>query len=91
MIMDLNVAATLKVMPESPDADMKSIEKSLSELISKYGKVHSVEIKPIAFGLKAIEVVALLSDKEGGMDAIEAGAANIKGVGSVEITDVNRL
>jgi len=89
--MDLNVAATIKVMPTGTDADYKSIQKGIEEVVKKYGKIHSIEIKPLAFGLKALEAVILLSDSAGGIDEIEAGVARIKGVGSIEILDVNRL
>ncbi len=89
--MDLNVAATVKVMPTGTDVDYKSIQKGIEDIVKKYGKVHSIEIKPLAFGLKSIEAVFLLNDGQGGIEEIEAAVSKLKGVGSIETLDVNRL
>ncbi|MBN2250742.1 MAG: elongation factor 1-beta [Candidatus Altiarchaeota archaeon] len=89
--MELNVAATVRIMPEGTDVDYDSMEKGVRAIVEKYGKVHSVEIKPIAFGLRSLEVVMLLSDSVGGIDEIESEVGKLSGVASVETTDVNRL
>jgi elongation factor 1-beta len=89
--MDLNVAATVKVMPTGTDVDFKSIQKGIEDIVKKYGKVHSIEVKPMAFGLKSIEAVFLLNDAQGGIEEIEAAIGKLKGVGSIETLDVNRL
>jgi elongation factor 1-beta len=89
--MDLNVAATMRIMPEGPEVDLSKIQKSVGDIIARYGKMHQAEIKPVAFGLKALEVVMLLNDGKGGIDDIESAVAKLPGVGSAETTDVNRL
>jgi elongation factor 1-beta len=89
--MELNVAASVRVMPTGVEINLEEIKKSVEKIVSKYGKLNSSEIKPIAFGLKSLEVMLLLNDKEGGMDEIEAQMAKIKGVNSVEILEVTRL
>ncbi len=89
--MDLNVAATVKVMPTGTDVDYKSIQKGIEDIVKKYGKVHSMEVKPLAFGLKSIEAVILLNDGQGGIEEIESAVSKLKGVGSIETVDVNRL
>lgn len=89
--MELNVAASVRIMPTGVEINLEEIRKSVEKIVSKYGKLNSFEIKPIAFGLKSLEVMLLLSDKEGGMDEIEAQVAKIKGVNSVEILEVTRL
>jgi len=88
---ELNVAAQMRIMPTGVDADFKSLEKKIEGIVGKYGKVHKTEIKPLAFGLKSLEVTLLLSDKDGGIDEIEVGISKLPGVGSVETTEVNRL
>ena len=53
--------------------------------------IHSMEEKPIAFGLKAIEVNLLFNDKVGGMDDIEEAIRKIEGVSEAEVIELNRL
>jgi translation elongation factor aEF-1 beta len=89
--MELNVAATVRIMPVGPETDLNPILKEIDTIAAKHGKLHSKEIVPIAFGLKSINAIFLLNDNAGGMDQIEAALAQIQNVGSVEITDVNRL
>jgi elongation factor 1-beta len=89
--MELNVAASVRIMPTGVEINLEEIRKSVEKIVSKYGKLNSSEIKPIAFGLKSLEVVLLLNDKEGGMDEIEAQVAKVEGVNSVEILEVTRL
>lgn len=89
--MDLNVAANIRIMPEGVEIDLEKILKSVEKIVSKHGKLNSSEIKPIAFGLKALEIMVLLSDKEGGMEEMEASMAEVPGVNSVEILEVTRL
>jgi elongation factor 1-beta len=47
--------------------------------------------QPIAFGLKAIVAVALVSDAEGGSDQLEQSLAALPGVGSVEAVDITLI
>jgi len=89
--MELNVAASLRIMPESLEVDLEKTKKAVEKIVTKHGKINSSEIKPIAFGLKALEIMILLNDKEGGMEEIEARIAKTPGVNSVEILDVTRL
>lgn len=89
--MELNVAATLKVMPSGVEVDMDAIDAKIRAIVEKYGRVNTLDIKPVAFGLKSIEVTVLLSDSQGGLDEIESEIGDIEDVASVEITDMNRL
>ena len=91
MRMELNVAATVRIMPTGTDVKLDVIQKSVEKIAAQYGKLNSVQIKPIAFGLNALEVMLLLNDKQGGMDEIEARIAKIEGVNSVETLEVTRL
>lgn len=89
--MDLNVAATLRIMPTDVNVDLEEIKGKLSGIIDKFGDLHSTDIKPIAFGLKSLDIVVLLNDGKGGIDEIETGLRQIDGVGDVNVLDVNRL
>ncbi len=88
---DLNVVAKARIMPEGVDTDLAAIQKKVSAIVGKFGKVHSMEVKPVAFGLNSIELAILLSDKEGGLEEIEKKVSLIKGVSDFSVLDVNRL
>ena len=86
-----NVVAKLKIMPEGVETDMDKIKKAVEKIAVGKAKVHSMEIKPIAFGLKALEANILFNDKAGGFEEIEAKIRKIPGVSEVETVDINRL
>ena len=88
---ELNVAPTLKIMPSEVDVDLNPIRNKISVIVEKFGRVNNSEIKPIAFGLKYLEVVILLNDSYGGIDEIEREIKKISGVSEVEVTDVTRI
>lgn len=85
------IVVTIKIMPESPDVDLKKIEDSATELIKRFGgDVGKVEIEPVAFGLKAINLFFVMDEKKGGTDVLEDRISTLDGVESVEVTDVRR-
>jgi elongation factor 1-beta len=86
-----NVVAKLKIMPEDVDTDMDAIKAGIEKLAGDKAKIHSIEIKPIAFGLNALEANILFNDKQGGFEEIEEKIRKITGVGEVETVDINRL
>ena len=91
MVDEFNVAAKLKVMPTGVDVDLDKIKGELGKAVSEYGKLHSAEIKPIAFGLSAIEATVLMVDDSGGLDQLEEKIKDIEGVSEVELLEVTRL
>lgn len=83
-------ALKIKIMPSSPDADLKTIEKSVGEIVEYMGgKMHSAEIQPIAFGLSAL-IVTIAWNEEKELEIIETKIAEIENVSSVEIVDFRR-
>ncbi|VVB54115.1 Elongation factor 1-beta [uncultured archaeon] len=85
----LNVAATIRVLPDAVETDLDAITKKIAEITAPYGRVHSSEKKPIAFGLKSLDVVLLLADKKGGIDEITEKVKEMPGVSEVDVIDVN--
>ncbi len=85
------VVVTLKIMPDGPNADLKKIENSSKEKITKFGgEVGKVEIEPIAFGLNAIKLFFVMDESKGSTESLEDEILGIHGVNSVEILDVRR-
>lgn len=78
-----DVLSTIKVMPTGVDVDLKKVAEEIQKL-----NPYSIEEKPIAFGIKALEVQFLREDSEGGTDELEGQIQKIEGVESVDVTDV---
>jgi len=86
-----DVAVRMRVMPEGTDVDLERLGEDIKKAIPGYARLHAVEKKPIAFGLKALIVVIIQSDRMGGTDEAEKAIAEIKGVESVEVEEVGLL
>ena len=86
-----DVIITLKIMPLSPEVDLTPIEGKAKEVISAFGgEVGKVIIEPIAFGLKALNLLFVMDESKGSTEELEAQISQIEGVNSVECTDVRR-
>lgn len=88
---ELNVVAKVRVMPSGVDVDIEGIKGKVEEIVGDYGKIHSLNVKPVAFGLNCLEGAFLLSDSEGGLEEIEEKISIIEGVSDFTVLDVNRL
>ena len=85
------VAAQIKIMPNGPDVDLKGLSARIESEVAQYGRVHSCEVQPIAFGLKALLITVIVEDKEGGTEAVEASLSKIDKVESVQVVAATRM
>ena len=87
------VAMKCRVMPEGPDVDLAALEDAVRETVTgNGGELQGIEVKPFAFGLKAMEMAVTMPDAGGGTpDAIEEALAGLDGVQSVEVLEVGLL
>jgi elongation factor 1-beta len=87
-----NVIITLKIMPESPDADLAKIEEEAKKKITAFAGEGDMktEEEPIAFGLKALKMLFVMDESKGSTEELEKEIASIEGVNSVEVADVRR-
>ena len=85
------VIVSLKIMPKSPEIDLKIIENKVKNLIiNKVGEGDmKVEIIPVAFGLNSLNIIFVM-DENDKLDPIEDLIRDIEGVNSVEVIDVRR-
>lgn len=81
------VAVTVRLMPESAEVDLAKLETAVKE----HAKVHSISREPIAFGLEALRVVAVVEDAAGGTEPLEKELASLPGVGNVQVVGLTRL
>lgn len=84
---------TLRIMPESPDTDLKKIEEEALKIITNYTdeRQKKVNVQPVAFGLKSINITFLMDEKKGDTEPLEKQLSEIEGVNSVECIDVRRI
>lgn len=81
-----SVAVTFRIMPEEAGSDLEAIKARVRKALG--GSLRDLKEEPVAFGLKAIVAIAVVSDAAGGSDPLEQSLAAISGVGSVETIDV---
>lgn len=86
-----NVAAIIvKIMPSSPSANLKEIEKHAQHALEKHGaKNITFEEREVAFGLKSIHM-KLAIDESKGTDLVETELSKLADVSSVTIEDYRR-
>ena len=87
------VVALIRVMPDGvlDDAKLNDIMNEIKNLIKNPVKLGRLEIKDVAFGLRALNVTVIVPDSEGGVEPIADILNKIKGVESAEVVDIGRL
>ena len=81
----------MKVMPISPDVDLQGLADAATEKIENWdAQVGKVDFEPVAFGLKAVNLIFQMNEDKGSTEDLENQVAEIEGVNSVDITDVRR-
>lgn len=85
------VVITMRIMPENPEVDLSRLETEAKKEIAAFGgEVGKVELVPVAFGLKAIDIFFVSDESKGGTEDLEKKISEIPGVMSAEVTDVRR-
>lgn len=83
------IAALIKIYPEDPD-ELEGVKGAVEALRGQGCVVVRVEEEPIAFGLKALNVLFVIPDEEGSLANLEKRLNSISGVGSVEVIRASR-
>ena len=85
------VIVKLKIMPRSTEVNLKEIEENIRKINLKDVEIKGINVVPIAFGLKAISVIALMPDKEGICDTFIEKIKEVKNIQSVEVEAMDLL
>lgn len=88
--MPAKVVVTFNIMPESPEIDLKALSEKVKVILSKQGEVGKIDFKPVAFGLKSLEIMIIMDESKGSTDAVEQEISKLEGINSVEVTDIRR-
>jgi elongation factor 1-beta len=82
---------TFKLMPESPDVDLEKIKIKALEVAKEAGSIGEMQSKedPIAFGLKAVLIVAMYEVEGADFDGIASKMKEIEHVQSSEVAKMD--
>ncbi len=87
------VIALIRVMPVEVISDdkLRKMIDDIKNVIKPPAKVGNIEVKPIAFGLKGLNVTVSVPDDAGGLDPVVETISKVENVDSAEVTDVGRV
>tara|TARA_B100000809_G_scaffold166451_1_gene163714 strand:- start:195 stop:467 length:273 start_codon:yes stop_codon:yes gene_type:complete len=77
------VALKYRLMPESPDSDTDAIVDAIPTVIPNDASFGAHEVKPFAFGLKAVMIVIIGVDRDGFATEVEDGLNSLATVKTV--------
>ncbi|MFO8116104.1 MAG: elongation factor 1-beta [Halorubrum sp.] len=86
-----DVAAKIKVMPNSPEVDLDDLQDRLEESLPQGAKIRGFQRDDVAFGLVALLPTVIVPDGAGGTEAVEEAFTDVEGVESVAVENVGRL
>ena len=85
------LVVVFKLMPEGVETDLEALKNEVRKVIPKGSQLQGFQVKPIAFGLKALEVTLTMEDGEGGPDAVEEAFGSLPGVQSAQVAEMGRF
>ena len=86
-----DVAAIIKVMPNSPDVDLDELENKLEASLPQGAQIRGFDRDDVAFGLVALLPTVIVPDDAGGTEAVEDAFSEGEEVESVAVESVGRL
>lgn len=86
-----DVAVLFRLMPKEVSTDLKRMAEGVRTSLPGGVKVRGLQVKDIAFGLKALLVSVVMSDAGGVLEATETAFRGIPEVESVEVLEEGLL
>ena len=82
---------TFKLMPESVDVDLDPIKEKARQIAQDAGAIGEMQVKeePIAFGLKAVLVLAMYEVEGADFDGTAAKMGELENVQSAEVAKMD--
>lgn len=78
-------------MPENVEDDIQDLKNRIVQALEPVVKIRGFQIRPIAYGLNAINIAVITKDEEGASDKLEQRIREVKGVGDVMIEDMTLI
>jgi elongation factor 1-beta len=85
------VAVLFRLMPQGVETDMKLVAEGVRTALPQGVQVRGMQVKDIAFGLKALLVSVVMADSGGILEATEQAFAKVPHVESVEVMEEGLL
>lgn len=85
------ISLLMRVLPEDVNTDLKGIEANIKKTLPADCKLEGVDVKPFAFGLKALVCAINVPDLEGNADMVEEKLRGVQGVQGVEFLKMSRV
>ncbi len=85
------VAVLFRLMPQAVDSDLEAIAKGVKAALPSGVTVRGMQVKDIAFGLRALLVSVVMNDTGGVLEATEQAFAKVPHVESVEVMEEGLL
>ncbi len=86
-----SVAVLFRVMPQGVETDMNALAKGVRDVVPTSVTIRGMQVKDIAFGLKALLVSVVMADAGGLLQATEDAFAKVPHVESVEVMEEGLL
>ena len=85
------VNITFEIMPEGLEIDLDQMKSNVEAKIGSISKIEQTEVKPIAFGLKALVMNVVVEDQEGIMDKLEEEISGVEGVQNAKVVTMTLI
>ena len=87
-----HVIVTIKIMPESPDVNLKNLRSGIESKVKKFAGKTPVRFEevPIGFGLSSLNVTFSMDEAGESTDKLEEDLKRIKGISNAEVIDMRR-
>ncbi|MEM0449250.1 MAG: elongation factor 1-beta [Methanomassiliicoccales archaeon] len=85
------VAVTFNLLPEDTTFDMEGLKNRLPGLLPEGVQPYKAEVKPFAFGLKALEIICIMDDANNVLEELEEKLRSIEGIQTVENTGITLI
>jgi elongation factor 1-beta len=85
------VGVLFRLMPQGVETDLKVVAEAVRAAVPAGVTIRGMQVKDIAYGLKALLVSVVMNDTSGILDTTEAALAKLPNVESVEVMEEGLL
>lgn len=85
------VAVLFRLMPQGVETDLNAVAKGVKESLPSGVTIRGMQVKDIAYGLKALLVSVVMNDQGGVLESTEQALAKVPHVESVEVMEEGLL
>lgn len=85
------VAVLFRLMPQGVETDLKAMAEAVRTSLPAGVTIRGMQVKDIAYGLKALLVSMVMNDEGGVLDSVEHVLSKVPHVESVEVMEEGLL